>query len=156
MRIKFLIATYLFYKSIFLISSQSDTSLILMKPLYFESPEQSIPIITELLINSDWETLCRYYDLSNSEFKIEELNSGKFFILDETPEVAHPGGFWKYKHPFSPGFKYLTNQKVEENIYKVELLIEIDQGDGMIQKGFQFFYMISYEQGFQILPLMEF
>ncbi|MBN2520451.1 MAG: hypothetical protein JXB17_08105 [Bacteroidales bacterium] len=127
-----------------------------MNPLYFESPEKSIPVITELLINADWETLSRYYNLSNSGIDIKELISGDFFIRDKKPEAAHPAAFWRFKHPFSPGFKYLSDYEIKENIYKVELVIEIDQGDGMIQKGFQLFYMIKYKQGFQILPEMEF
>ena len=76
-------------------------------PCYFKSPKESIEIISNLLRKKEWVELSRYYDLSDSNIDREELESGRFFYATNPPErAAHPGGFWKFKHPFAPGFKY--------------------------------------------------
>ena len=72
-------------------------------PLYFTSPQDAVPIITDALRSEDWATLARYHDLSGSRWRREELEDGSFFLRAERPESAHPGGSWKYRHPFAPG-----------------------------------------------------
>ena len=62
------------------------------KSYYFSSPAEAIPIISELLEKKNFKVLARYYDLSNSEIKLSELESGDFFIRKERPEIAHPAG----------------------------------------------------------------
>ena len=121
---------------------------------YFASPEEAIPIISGLLGKKDFKTLARYYDLSKSEIKLSELESGDFFIRKERPEIAHPAGFWRYKHPFAPGFKFYSVQATaKDSIYIVEVSISIDQGpDFPEQTGLSYFYMIESEKGWQILP----
>ena len=121
---------------------------------YFSSPAEAIPIITELLKKNNFKILAGYYDLSNSETKLAELESGDFFIRKERPEVAHPAGFWRYKHPFAPGFKYQGIRATEkEGIYIVEISISIDQGeDSPIQSGLSYFYMLKSDSGWKILP----
>ena len=124
-----------------------------MSPLFFESPEMAIPVIKKLLVFSDWKTLSRYYDLKDSDVKIEKLLSGDFFIRNEKPELAHPGDFWKYKHPFAPSFNFKQVRELEIiGVFEVTVGIDIDQGDGMIQEGFQVFLMRKSAKGFQILP----
>ena len=126
-----------------------------MKLLYFESPEKAVKIITRLLQNSDWLTLAKYYDLSEAEIEFEQLSSGEFFINKEKPEVAHPGGFWKFKSPFSPGFKYFSHESHGIDSLKVNLQIEIDQGDGMVQRGYDSFFLKKSDKGYQLLPSVE-
>ena len=121
--------------------------------LFFTSPEASVEIITQLLINEDWSTLSGYYHLDDrNEGLIDSLLSGDYFIRKEMPEVAHPGGFWKYKQPFSPGFTYSSHEQISNALIKVNLTIEIDQGDGMIQVGRESYLLKEFKEGFKLLP----
>jgi hypothetical protein len=131
-------------------NNQQDTS----KSNYFSSPAEAIPIITELLKKENFKVLAKYYDLSNSEIKLTELESGTFFIRKDRPKFTHPAGFWRYKHPFSPGF---TLNRVEATakkaVYLVEVSISIDQGSGSPKQiGLSHFYMVKSEKGWKILP----
>jgi len=124
-----------------------------MQDLYLPGPEASVEIISQLLLSEDWTTLSSYYYLDdNNKGLIDSLLSGDYFIRRERPEAAHPGGFWKYKHPFSPGFKYESYVQIAEDVVKVNLVIEIDQGDGMIQVGRESFLLKHFAQGYKILP----
>lgn len=124
------------------------------KFLYFSSPVEAIQIITELLEKENFKILAKYYDLSNSEIKLSELKSGEFFIRKERPENAHPAGFWRYKHPFAPGFKFNSVQATANDaIYIVEVSISIDQGsDSPNQIGLSYFYMVKSDKGWNVLP----
>ena len=124
-------------------------------PRYFRSSKEAVEVISVLLDKKDWVTLSRYYDLSNSEVDRKNLETGRFFVRAERPEVAHPGGFWRYKAPFSPGFKYDHEEPEGKDIVRVHLRIEIDQGDGMVQEGFDSFRMRKTPKGYQILPDSE-
>ena len=73
---------------------------------YFSSPEDAVMRVTAFLRQGDFKTLATYYDLSKSEISRPHLESGSFFIQGQPPEVAHPAGFWRYKHPFPLGFEY--------------------------------------------------
>ena len=120
---------------------------------YFTSPEQAVTVITELLRKEDWATLSRYYDLSDSKVDRKELESGRFFIRTERPEGEHPAGFWRYKHPFPPGFKFDRVRATEDpNVIVVVVSIEIDQGGGVKQRGLSEFKMQKSAKGYQILP----
>lgn len=121
---------------------------------YFTSPEESVLVITDLLKKEDFRTLAAFYELSSSKIKRADLESGDFFIRKERPELTHPAEFWRYKHPFSPGFKFDSIQSTEkEGVYLVRVVIEIDQGiDFPPQKGFSEYYMIKSANGWQILP----
>ena len=121
---------------------------------FFSSPEEAIPIITELLEKKNFKTLASYYDLGKSDIDYAELGSGDFFIRKERPEAVHPAGFWRFKHPFAPGFKYShKSQSSREDVYIIHLRMEIDQGAGSpAQIGEDTFYMIRSDGGWQILP----
>jgi len=121
---------------------------------YFSSPEEAVQVITELLQKQNFKNLAKYYDLSNSEIKLSELESGIFFIRKKRPEIAHPAGFWRYKHPFAPGFTFSSFQPTIKNaIYLVEVSIQIDQDlDSPQQSGRSYFYMIKSDKGWKVLP----
>jgi hypothetical protein len=121
---------------------------------YFSSPEQAISLITELLQEGDFKTLALFYDLSGSGIMLAELESGDFFIQREKPPVAHPAGFWRYKHPFAPGFTFeYVVPTDEEGIFSVHMAITIDQGAGQEpQVGYSDFRMVKSAQGWQVLP----
>jgi len=121
---------------------------------FFPSPEAAVPIIAEFLRKEEFRELARYYDLTDSGIERSELESGDFFVRKERPKVAHPAGFWRYKHPFSPGFKYsYESPGSRKNVYVIHLSIEIDQGaDSPAQLGLDSFYMIRSDKGWQILP----
>ena len=131
-------------------NNQKDMS----KTYYFSSPAEAVQIITELLENNNFKILAKYYDLSNSEIKLSELESGDFFIRKERPEIAHPAGFWRYKHPFAPGFTFNSVQATAKDaIYLIEVSISIDQGsDSPKQIGLSYFYMVKSEKGWKVLP----
>ncbi len=121
---------------------------------YFASPQKAIPEITRLLKAKDFETLAACYDLSGSTVRRADLESGTFFVREKPPAVAHPAGFWRYKHPFAPGFQYSSIAPgPKANVHKIQVRISIDQGEGAPpQIGFQSFYMIKSAKGWQILP----
>ncbi|MEE9118917.1 MAG: hypothetical protein V3U02_10050, partial [Calditrichia bacterium] len=123
------------------------------KHIYFSSPEEAIPIITELLVKEDFKTLASYYNLTDTEVKLADLESGDFFIRKKRPKSSHPAISWRYKHPFSPGFTYNSARKgSRENIYVIRVKIIIEQGAGSPnQEGYDSFYMIKSSKGWQIL-----
>lgn len=117
----------------------------------FETPEQAVEIVTRLLQDEQFEELSRYYDLAGTTIDRAELTSGDFFIRRERPAAAHPGGFWRYREPFAPGFEYASHT-VEGDVATVRVGIEIDQGDGTTQRGESSFCMRRSEHGWQLLP----
>ena len=120
---------------------------------YFPSPADAVPKIADLLRAKDWATLACCYDLSGSTIDRADLESGAFFYTDEQPAVAHPAGFWRYKHPFAPAFEYLREEPTSDpNVSRVILAVEIDQGGGMVQRGLSAFPMVKRPQGWQIRP----
>lgn len=123
-----------------------------MQQLFFPGPEESVEIITGLLLSEDWRTLSGYYIIDGNQELLDSLLSGDYFIRREMPEVTHPGGFWKYRHPFSPGFKYHSHEQVADDLVKVNLIIEIDQGDGMIQVGKSSYLLKRFLEGYKIMP----
>lgn len=121
---------------------------------FFPSPEEAVPRISALLRQEDFKTLATYYDLSDSNLPPAQLESGAFFIRDERPEVAHPAGFWRYKHPFAPGFEYRgMRASSRAHVFVISVEISIDQGAGSpSQVGRSSFYMIQSGKGWQLLP----
>lgn len=120
--------------------------------LYFTDPKTAVTVIAGLIERSDWLALSRYYDLSGSDIERGELESGRFFVRTERPPLAHPGGFWRIRHPFHPSFGYRYHQTLSGNRVRVHLSIEIDQGGGMIQRGRHTFLLRKSDKGYQILP----
>jgi hypothetical protein len=123
----------------------NDTSL------YFESPAQAVEISTQLLRAEQFEQLSRYYDLRDTQIDRAQLASGDFFVRRERPATAHPGGFWRFKEPFAPGFEYADHALAGE-VATVRVTVEIDQGDGMMQRGESFFRLRKSAHGWQLLP----
>ena len=123
-----------------------------MQNLYFETPQESVEIITALLKQENWEMLARYYYKENlSPETMDSLFSGSYFMRTEKPETAHPGGYWKYRNPFPPGFKYDSHTESGDNITEVLLFIKIDQGNNEIQKGFTSYRIIKTAKGYQLI-----
>ncbi len=120
---------------------------------YFSSPPEAVNRINELLRNRDWTSLSEYYDLSESGVDRSELQSGRFFFRTERPEKADPAGFWRYRHPFAPGFAFHHEQATDDpNLIIVVVGIEIDQGGRMKQRVFTEFKMRKSPKGYRILP----
>jgi hypothetical protein len=121
--------------------------------LYFTSPSLAVEKISVMLEEKNWAELSKYYDLTDSPVDRTDLISGEFFYTEKKPEAAHPAGFWKYKHPFAPLFKFMSFKELDETgIVEVTVGIEIDQGGGMIQRGRQTFHMRKSSKGYQLLP----
>lgn len=122
-------------------------------PLYFTDPQSAVRQITVLLKEKDWPRLARYYDLADSPVRRADLESGEFFYTEKRPEFAHPAGFWRYKHPFAPGFEFQATRELETpGVVEVTVEVEIDQGGGMIQRGVQHFLMRKSSRGYQVMP----
>jgi len=121
---------------------------------YFTSPEQAVEVARKLLQAEDYCTLADYYDLSGTDIDRPGLECGDYFVRKQRPEVAHPGGFWRYKHPFSPRFKLSSVLPTDrKSVYRVIMTITIDQGaDTPQQEGLSHFHMIESPRGWQILP----
>lgn len=120
---------------------------------YFTSPQESVERISELLRNKQWTVLSEYYDLAGSNLDRQKLQSEEFFIRVERPASADPAGFWRYRHPFPPGFNFLTEQPSKEpNVITIVVFREIDQGGGPMQKTLVEFQMRKSARGYQILP----
>lgn len=121
---------------------------------FFRSTKSAVTAIRIMLRDEDWRSLARYYDLSASDIDRETLVSGEFFIRTERPEAAHPGDFWRYRHPFPPQFEYTSATPPDEaGIVTVRVSIAIEQGaDQPVQQGWQEFRMRKSAEGFQVLP----
>ena len=120
---------------------------------YFTTPADAVEQITTMLERKDWPELARYYDLSDSPEDPAKLSSGEFFYTDQEPPVSHPAGFWRYKHPFAPGFELHSTRELDEpGVIEVTVMVEIDQGGGMIQRGIETFLMRQTKRGYQVMP----
>lgn len=120
---------------------------------YFKSPGSAVEQIAVMLDEKDWAKLAGFYDLSDSPIERSTLISGEFFYTDEKSASAHPAGFWHYKHPFAPAFKFQSTRDLDEpGVIEVTVQVEIDQGGGMIQRGMQTFRMRKTENGYQVMP----
>ncbi|MCP4459529.1 MAG: hypothetical protein GY816_16130 [Cytophagales bacterium] len=126
---------------------------IMAQPLYFSTPQECVEIAAQLLIQEDWEILSKYYFLENSdEAIIDSLKNGSYFIRDKKPELIHPTASWRYKKPFDPNFSYSGHFEEDLDRIKVAVEMEIDQGNGMIQRGMSSFYLRRSENGYQLVP----
>jgi len=126
---------------------------LMAQSLYFSTPQESVELTSKLLIEEDWEKLSNYYFLENSDKEtIDSLKNGSYFIRDKKPEISHPALDWKYKKPFPPNFRYLSHIEVSKDSLKVNVNLEIDQGNDMMQQGISSFYLIRSKDGYQILP----
>lgn len=121
---------------------------------YFTSPEEGVGQIKAMLLQEDWPRLAGYYDLSGTEIDRSTLTAGMFFIETERPDVAHPAGFWRFKHPFPPSFDYVEEEATDDpTVSLVRVGIEIEQGEGSPpQRGFMEFLMKQSDRGWQVLP----
>ncbi len=137
----------------FVIISIFFNSNLMAQSLYFSSPQESVDVVSALLLEENWEDLTSYYNLDSASSDLKDsLLIGSYFIQTKKPETVHPGSYWKYKNPFPPQFKYLSHSLISETKVKVDVIIEIDQGMGMVQNGLDSFYLIKSKKGFQLLP----
>jgi hypothetical protein len=121
--------------------------------LYFASPESAVIRATALLREQDWAMLARYYDLAGTPFTRDELASGSFFFSDRIEGLHHPASLSRYKHPFAPGFRLLRIEPGgTSDVLKMVMMVEIDQGAGMTQRGTSAFLLRRHPQGWQFLP----
>lgn len=119
--------------------------------LYFRSPTEAVAGMSEMLNASDWKTVARYYDLSGTEIRREDLVTGRFFTNSNstgTPLLNRPGACG----PCAAGFKYERHAPDGPDTIRVYLKMEIDQGDGMVQRSLAAFRMRKSDRGYQVLP----
>lgn len=121
------------------------------RPRSFVSPQEAVEVLGRLLEAEDWAGMSRYYDLSGTGIDPGRLRSGEFFVRAAPPEGGHPAGFSRYLHPFAPGFRYASHRLEGEDAV-VTVAIQIDQGDGMIQRGFHEFRLRNCPSGWRVRP----
>ncbi|MGE0431310.1 MAG: hypothetical protein AB7S36_03535 [Planctomycetota bacterium] len=134
---------------------------------YFSSVAESAERAREWLLAADWAALAAHYDLRGSGVDEADLLSGDFFVRHEhqRPEMAHPGGFWRWRQPFAPSFEYRgevpdfsspdggdDDQLADRDVVEVQMVIRIDQGGGMVQEGVQLYRLRKSGRGYQLLP----
>ena len=126
----------------------------MIEPAFFESPKEAVESLRKLVVAENWKELARHYDLSGTDFSLEELHSGAFFVRTERPEISHPGEFWRIRRPFHPAFSYLMALPTDDpDIVTIRVGISIDQGSGSpMQEGWTEFRMRKSGRGFQMLP----
>ena len=122
-------------------------------PLYFASPEKSVTRTTELLRARNWVELTRYYDLAGSGISRSTLEDGTFFLRTDPPENAHPGGLWKFREPFAPGYAFISAEPSKSpGVVDVTVGIAIDEGGGLVQRGRMTYQFRKTIAGYQLLP----
>lgn len=127
-------------------------SNIKAQSLYFSTPQESVKLTSKLLLEEDWNKLTNYYSLQNSDSDtIASLKNGSYFIRSKKPEASHPAVDWKYKKPFPPNFNYLSHSEIGKDSVKVDVILEIDQGNDMIQRGISTYYLKKSKKGYQLL-----
>ena len=104
----------------------------------FASPAAAVEALSKLLAARDWPALAACYDGEPPKVFYDEKAEG------------HPAGFDRWRHPFPPGFHYVSHE-IQGDIAVVRVGIEIDQGDGMIQRGHHEFRMRRTSKGWQVL-----
>src|SRR5260221_3769991 len=95
-----------------------------MVPHFFASPEKAVEELSRLLADRDWIALSRCYDLSGTAVAPADLESGEFFLGQESPHPAWRGGPVR---PFPPGFRYASQETAGDDAV-VTVSIAIDEG----------------------------
>ena len=128
---------------------------------YFESPENAVIVANHFLEKRDWNTLADYYLLDESGPKREELKSGRFFFTEEPSGPQDPMGFWKYLHPFPPGFTYVVHEELENGVIRVQVAVEIPdepppgapaEAPSVMRTMRAFYLHYAGGRGFKLLP----
>lgn len=124
------------------------------KKAYFDSPRNAVESLRRMLRAEDWAGIAPFYDLDGTSVDIQSLLSGDFFIREKRPEICHPGGFWRYKHPFPPAFEFFdVSLTPQPGVVIVRMRCSIDQGAGApLQEGWSAFRMRHTEEGYQVIP----
>lgn len=117
---------------------------------FFAAPQEAVPALAGMLVAEDWPRLARCYLLDASGIDRSELESGRYFRRVAVT-AGHPAGLDRWRHPFPPGYRYLSHA-VDGDEALVRVGIEIDQGGGMVQRGWREFRMRKTAPGWQVLP----
>jgi hypothetical protein len=120
-----------------------------MSARFFADPSRAVETISELLRARDWTTLSDYYDLSGAAVDPADLRSGRYFF-DPEADTGHPATRG-WRRPFPPGFGYDGHQDDGDRV-RVDLVLRIDHGDGMVQEGHHCIWLRRSAGGYRLLP----
>jgi len=123
-----------------------------LAPAAFADPRAAVAAAARWLRDQAWVELALRYDLSGTDIPLSSLCTGSFFVRQKPPEVGHPGGFGRYKQPFAPAFSYESHRALGDGLIEVKVHIAIDQGEGMVQRGYDTFRMRRSAEGLRFLP----
>lgn len=108
----------------------------------FATPREAVDVLSRLLAARDWAGLAACYDADPAAL------TPAFFY--DAQVASHPAGFDRWRHPFPPGWSYVSHEE-QGDLAVVTVGIAIDQGDGMVQRGFREFRMRRTSAGWQVL-----
>lgn len=120
-----------------------------MSARFFAGPAQAVDEITGLLRSRAFTALADYYDLSGTGLDPDELRSGRYF-LDPEADTGHPATRG-WRRPFAPGFRY-DSHVTEGDRVRVDLVLHIDLGDGLVQEGWHSIWLRRSAGGYQLVP----
>lgn len=86
----------------------------------FDSPEEAVRRIDQLLREEEWEALARCYDLEGTLLTRGEIGRWEWFAHGGRPE-AFPGPHEPWPHPFPPGSSYLGHEEVAPDRVRVRV-----------------------------------
>lgn len=105
----------------------------------FATPVDAVRELSRLLAARDWAALRDCYQDAPADLQFYDPGRS-----------GHPGGFDAWLRPFPPGWSYLSHEE-QGDLAVVRVGIAIDQGDGMVQRGFREFRMRRTPAGWQVL-----
>ena len=118
---------------------------------YFTSPEDAAAVVTQLLIEKDWQTLAHYYFLGDTAIDIRDIAQEKFFVRKSEAESHHPTDDPKIFKPFDPSYAF-DHAEEQGDTVTVWMIKKVDQGNDLEQIGMQSFLLKRTEKGLQLLP----
>ena len=117
----------------------------------FDSIEDAIEIIRELVINEDWRELGQYFFLTGSPFCIEDTLCRDFYCIDRfgDPRTLSNGDI---VFPFPPDYTFCETLDISEEITAVIVGKSIDLGEGATKEAWDWFYLVELQEGLALLP----
>ncbi len=118
---------------------------------YFRSPEAAVNTISALLQDEDWVTLAKYYDLSGSNFDVDQLSDGSFFLSSPSDSDNVPTN--SAQRPFTPGLHFLQSKQTHiEDIFEVTVSDKNSEHvEATSERPLQTFFLHRYPEGYQLL-----
>lgn len=124
---------------------------------YFDDPRTAVEVSTYLLLDENWAEIACYYYLKDTDLTYDDINCSNFFMQNKKPKNNPlPALYWKYKHPFPPGYRYLFTEPIDVDIMRIWLTNKFEVGEGVRREGRHSFLMKYTINGYQFIPPIEY